>query len=246
MAVSRLRPTHRKATGRGCRVDRSRGGFAAVVRRRLAAGRNTMIVKLADLSHRERYAWMIASIIPRPIAWISTLSSDGVRNLAPFSFFNGICSDPPTVSIAIGRKRGGVRKDTLTNIEETGELVINIVPERLTEAMVASSGEYPSDVDEFEVAGVTAADSTDVRVPRVAEAELSFEAMLDRIIEVGEQPTALVLATLLTIHCSDAILDDDHLPDASKLSPVSRLGGQDYATLGTFVRIARPTIKDGR
>lgn len=212
---------------------------AAAGRRRPVAG-TMMILELDDLSQRDRYAWMITSIIPRPIAWVSTLSIDGVRNLAPFSFFNGICSDPPTVSIAIGRKRAGVRKDTLTNIEETRELVINIVPEKFTKEMVTTSGEYPPDVDEFEVAGLTAADSVHIRPPRVAQADLSFEAVLDRIVEVGEQPTALILARLLTIHCSDAILGENGLPDPRRLAPISRLGGHDYATLGELLRIERP------
>lgn len=199
-----------------------------------------MFITLDTLSHRDRYAWMISSVIPRPIAWVSTISADGVPNLAPFSYFNGVCSDPPTVTIAIGRKRGGVKKDTLANIEETGELVINLVSEPMLQKMVLTSGEYEPDVDEFEVAQLTRVASTIVKPPRVDEAQLSFESRLVQVIEVGKQPTALVLAELIAVHCDEEILDSAGFPDAAKLAPVSRLGGQWYATLGDLKRVDRP------
>jgi len=199
-----------------------------------------MFTPLNTLPHRDRYAWMISSVVPRPIAWVSTLSKEGVCNLAPFSYFNGVCSDPPIVSIAIGRKRGGVKKDTLTNIEETGELVINVVSASLLERMVATSGEYAPEVDEFEVAGLTPVPSSMVQPPRVREALLSFEAKLVRVVEVGAQPTGLVLAELIAVHCDDSILDAGGFPDPSKLNPISRLGGQYYANLGELTVIDRP------
>lgn len=200
-----------------------------------------MIIEFETLRHRDRYAWMIASIVPRPIAFVSTISSDGIVNLAPFSYFNGVSASPPIVSIAIGSKRGGVLKDTLRNIESTNELVVNIVTESMAEAMVKCSGEWPSDVNEFDISGLTPLPSIRVRPPRVAESPLSMECRLVQIVRVGEPSTAIVLAEVQLMHADESVLTNG-LPDPEKLRPLARLGGDLYASLGEFRSIPRPVI----
>ena len=114
-----------------------------------------MEIELNQLSTRERYAWMIGTIIPRPIAFVSTVSHDGILNLAPFSYFNGVSSTPPALSVSIGPKRGGLQKDTIRNVEATGAVVVNIVSESFAEAMVKTASDWPADVSEFDVSGLT-------------------------------------------------------------------------------------------
>ncbi len=211
-----------------------------------------MMKTMDDLTTRERYALMIASILPRPIAFVSTLSRDGVENLAPFSFFNGVCASPPLVSLAIARKARGVAKDTFRNIEDTGELVVNLVTEAMAERMVVASGDWPPEVSEFDRAGFGRAPSSVVKPPRVLESPLSMECRLHTIVPVGAplategggevSGTALILAEILVMHVDDAVLGDRGLPDPDKLKPLARLGGLGYAGISAVRNIARPEV----
>ncbi len=201
-----------------------------------------MIIDFRTLPPRDRYRWMIASVVPRPIAFVSTISNEGQTNLAPFSYFNGVSSDPPVVSIAIGTKAGGVVKDTLRNIEQNGELVINIVSEEIAEPMVLCSGEWPSEQSEFDLSGLTAVPSQLVKPPRVGESPLSLECRLLQVVKVGEPATSLVLASVLMLHVDDEMLVDG-LPDPARLRPLARLGGNSYARLGELFEISRPRVK---
>ncbi len=198
-----------------------------------------MILDPDELSRLDRYRWMIGAIVPRPIAFVSTVSPEGVTNLAPFSFFNGICSTPPILSLAIGRKKGGEPKDTLRNLTQTGELVVNLVTEPMGQAMVATSGNWPAEVSEFAECGFSEAPSQKVRAPRVAQSPLSLECSLVQTLEVGAIPTTLVLAEVQLIHVADEVLVDG-FPDPAKLAPLGRLGGQSYAGLGPVIQIDRP------
>ena len=200
-----------------------------------------MIIDLGLLPTRERYAWMTATVLPRPIAFISTVSPEGVVNLAPFSYFNGVSSTPPVLSVAIGPKRGGVSKDTIRNIEATGELVINVVPRAIAELMVKTSGDYDPDVSEFDVSGLTRVPSQLVRPPRVGECPIAFECRCLQVVKVGAQDmaTSLVLAEVVLLHVSDDVLTDGRV-DPRKVDPVARLGGSLYATLGEVWSIQRP------
>lgn len=193
-----------------------------------------MHVDAKDLSGKLRYFWMISSIVPRPIAWVSTISSTGVANLAPFSYFNGVCSNPPILSIAVGRRRNGEPKDTHRNAEATRELVVNLVPEEQAQKMVETSIDWPPDRSEFEAAGLTMHASDLVRPPRVMESSLSMECRLHQVVPVGD--TVLLLAEILRFHAKDSILTDG-MPDPAKLKPVSRLGGNLYATLGSVFEL---------
>lgn len=200
-----------------------------------------MIIDPGPLPTRERYAWMTATVLPRPIAFVSTVSPDGVVNLAPFSYFNGVSSTPPILSVAIGPKRGGVSKDTIRNIESTGELVINVVPRAIAELMVKTSGDYDPDVSEFDVSGLTRVPSQLVRPPRVGECPIAFECRCLQVVKVGAPnlATSLVLAEVLLLHVADDVLTDGRV-DPRKVDPVARLGGSLYATLGEVWEIPRP------
>lgn len=192
-----------------------------------------------SLPARERYKWLISSIVPRPIAFVSTVSPAGIHNLAPFSYFNGVSSRPPIVSIAIGVKRDGTPKDTLRNIEATGELVINVVTEAIATPMVLTSGEYPYEESEFEISGLTALASTAVKPPRVKECPIQLECRLEQVIRVGDDPIGLVLARVELMHVDDGVLTAGTV-DPLKLKPLSRLGGNLYAALGELMELARP------
>lgn len=198
-----------------------------------------MYIDLDQLHRRERYQWMISSIVPRPIALVSTISAAGVPNLAPFSWFNGVSSEPPLVSLAIGTRRKGLLKDTINNLNEVGELVIHLVTESMLDPMVLASGEWDPEVNEIDLARLTPVAATHVRPWRVIESPLAFECVLERIVPIGDPPTSLVLARVLGIEVHEAVLRDG-LPAPELLQPVSRLGGDLYATLGTLLDRKRP------
>jgi len=196
-----------------------------------------MIIKPEALHVREIYQWMIGCIMPRPIAFVSTLSRDGVLNLAPFSYFNGVTSNPPTLCFAPARKRDGSKKDTLINIEQTKEFVVKTVHEDLLQPMKRTAEPVAPEIDEFYAAGLTPAPSQRVRVPRVAEALISMECRLYRIVEVGPAQVGagfLVIGEVLLFHVADRILTDGKI-DPSKFRPLGRLNGKDYTTLGNII-----------
>ncbi len=190
------------------------------------------------LSSRERYRWLTASVIPRPIAFVSSLSPEGHPNLAPFSFFNGVCTSPPVVAISMGKRKGGEKKDTLRNIEETREFVVNIVTEALAEQTERSSEDLPPESDEFTFTGLTPVPSVLVNPPRVAECPLSLECRLFQSIPIGESSSTLVLGEVVSIHADEKILTEG-LPDPEKLLPLGRLGGGAYAGLGNLIHIPK-------
>ena len=198
-----------------------------------------MYLDLDAMHRRERYQWMIGSVIPRPIALVSTISAAGVANLAPFSWFNGVSADPPLLSIAIGTKRRGVIKDTVNNLRENGELVIHLVTEAMLDPMVIASGEWPAESSEFDLARFTRVASRHVAPPRVAESPLAFECRVESIVEIGEPVTSLVLARVLGIEVDESVMRDG-LPAPDLLQPIARLGGDLYATLGTLLSRTRP------
>lgn len=194
------------------------------------------------LGTRDMYEWMITTIIPRPIAWVSTISPDGVTNLAPFSFFQGVCARPPTLLFCPANDRRGNPKDTLRNIRETREFVVNLVSSAQVEAMNATSATLPYGESEFARFGVDPVPSRRVRPPRVSGSPVAFECELDRIIDVGEGPVAghVVLGRIVQFHVDDAVLGSDGKPDPERLGLVGRLGRDEYAELGSRFRLSRP------
>ncbi len=193
------------------------------------------------LDRKAAYRLMISVIVPRPIAWVSTLSPGGQANLAPFSFFNGISSQPPIVMLAVGSRKTG-RKDTWNNIEATGEFVVNVVVPEIVDAMVVSSGEYPPEVDEIQLAGLTPVPSTRVKPPRIAESPVQMECRLEKLVEVAG--TAIILGRVLLYHVKDDLMSEGRV-DPAKLRPVARLGDDFYSALGEIFRKSRPPHPTG-
>ncbi len=193
------------------------------------------------------YKLLIGCIVPRPIAWVSTLGADGVHNLAPFSFFMGVCPDPPTIAFSVGRRSGEGRtgpaglKDTVRNLEATGDFVVNVVDDALAERMNLTSGDYPPEVDEFKVAGLTAAPCLKARAPRVLEAPISMECRVAQILAVGRGPHSLVLGEVLHFHLRDDLYDDrTGRIDMRRLKPVGRLAGEMYTHVNDLFEMKRP------
>jgi flavin reductase (DIM6/NTAB) family NADH-FMN oxidoreductase RutF len=197
------------------------------------------------ISSGAAYQWMAATILPRPIAWVSTLNEDGSANLAPFSFFTGVGSEPPTCLICVsrkGRSDPGAKKDTWANVERTRELVINTVPDVLAAAMNVTSKEYARGVDEFAAAGVTKAASDLVAPPRVAEAPVALECRLLQIVEIGTvgEGTAIIICEILLWHVREDVLDAAGRVDYDKLDLVGRLGGAAYSRTRDRFDLLRP------
>ena len=190
------------------------------------------------LPTRDVYRFLISAVVPRPIAFVSTVNLAGRTNLAPFSYFNAIASEPPLVTIAIS-DRTGDPKDTLRNIRETQEFVVNVVTEPLLDAMVRTAGEWPSATSEFEKSGLTPAPSERVRPPYVAESPLQLECVLHREIPLGN--SILVVGEVILGRVSDEVMVEDRI-DPAKLAPVGRLGGELYAPLGPVLKRARPKV----
>jgi flavin reductase (DIM6/NTAB) family NADH-FMN oxidoreductase RutF len=179
----------------------------------------------AALSPRDAYRLMISCIAPRPIAFVTTLSRDGASNLAPFSFFNGVTSDPPVLSISVSTKKDGSRKDTWRNIEETGEFVVNVVVPDLMDAVIVGARELPHGVSELEMSKLPTLPSVRVKPPRLADSPVQMECTLLKIVEVEE--TGLILGRVVMFHAKDEVLDAGRV-DPRRVTFVGRLGGDTY------------------
>jgi len=201
-----------------------------------------MIIDFLKLAPRESYPWLINAINPRPIAWVSTISAAGKTNLAPFSFFQGVCASPPTLLFTGANDRTGRKKDTILNVEQVPEFVVNVVPYALREPMNLSSAALPHGESEFEKFAIATAPSALVKPPRVAASPVSFECKLDRIVRVGEGPLAgnVVFGTILCAHVSEAVVTDGAL-DPRKLDTIGRMGGDYYTRTTELFTIKRPT-----
>lgn len=189
------------------------------------------------------YKIMIGSIVPRPIGWISSLSQEGKANLAPFSFFNAVCANPPTILFCPGvRSSDRQPKDTLFNVRETGEFVVNIVTAPLAQAMNVTSTELPGEIDEFIVAGLTKSPSMVIRPPRVAESPVHFECRVHQIIEIGTEPGggSVVIGDVVHIHVDQDVLFGTDKIDPQRLKAVGRMGGPTYCHTNDLFDMIRP------
>lgn len=187
------------------------------------------------------YKLLIGSVVPRPIAFVSTVSTDGVRNLAPFSFFNVICAEPPTVCFSTGFRIPS--KDTLANVKATGEFVVNIVSEEIAEQMNLCSGEYTAGVDEFQVSGLTAVASDMVKPPYVLESHVNMECRLVQTVEVSTRPMGgtLIIGEVLRFHIDGEIVANFRV-DPDKLRAIGRMGGNEYTRTRDRFQMIRPQL----
>ncbi len=188
-----------------------------------------MEINVKDLEPSMIYKMMISSIVPRPIAWVSTISKEGILNIAPFSYYAGISSVPPLVMISIGKKETKEKKDTWQNIEETGEFVINIVTKELVDKMNITSLPFEKEIDEFEKAGLTPIDSDFIKAPRIKESPVNIECRKFEIIEIGKM--GMVLGEILKFHIRDDLINEKGYIDTTKLEIVGRLGGANYCLI---------------
>jgi flavin reductase (DIM6/NTAB) family NADH-FMN oxidoreductase RutF len=212
-----------------------------------------MHVNVSELPHRELYNILLSSVAPRPIAWVSTINAAGQPNLAPFSFFNCVCVSPPLLAFATSLRAPknssppadalGEGKDTLRNIRETKEFVINVVTYDLFQAMNLTSGEYEPAVNEFKLAGLTQQTSKVVRPPRVGESPVSFECKLRQILDFSSAPdgTSLVIGEIMAVHIDDAHLQDGRI-DRDSLDLIGRMGGIQYTRTTERMELARPKV----
>ena len=204
-----------------------------------------MILDPTTMDRRERNALINGLISPRPIAWVSSLAPDGTRNLAPFSFFGAFSFDPPTIGLGPG-SRQGVHKDSLHNINASGEFVVNMVDRRLAEVANACSAEFGADVDEWDVAGVTPVGSELVAPMRVAEAPAALECRVRQVLELGEPDRAsnnLIVAWIVRVHIRDDAMEGIH-PRPEVLDLVARLGADEWCTTRDRFTLARPGSTD--
>ena len=191
----------------------------------------TKTINPADLTPNEFYKFMIATIGPRPIAFASTIDAQGNVNLSPFSFFNVFGYNPPTLVFAPSINRHGHKKHTLLNVEEIGEVVINVVNYAMVEQMSLASAEFERGVNEFSKAGFTAVASDKIRPPRVAESPAAYECIVTKIIATGDGAGAghLVICEVVMAHLHDAIFDEKGTVDPHRVDLIGRLGGDWYA-----------------
>lgn len=203
-----------------------------------------MRVDPAAASARDVYKLMISCIVPRPIAWVSTISPRGVPNLAPFSFFNGVGANPPTVVFCPVNRRDGSKKDTLVNIEATPEFVVNVVPFSLAAPMNDTSADLPYEVNEFESAGIVATPSVKVKPPRVKDAPVHLECVLHQIVNVGSGALGanLVIGRIVFIEIADTVLGADGQIDPAKLDAIGRMGGSGYCRTTERFELPRPIV----
>ncbi len=192
------------------------------------------------------YKLLIGSVVPRPIGWISSMDQEGNLNLAPFSFFNAVCGNPPHVLFSpMIRSTDQKVKDTLHNVRATSEFVVNIVTEDLAEAMNLSSAELPAEVDEFSIANLISTPSAIVQVPRVALSPIHFECKVTHIIDIGDQPGSgsVVIGRVVHIHVDESVLLGEDKIDLEKLKPIGRLAGSSYCRVTDVFQMQRPPSK---
>lgn len=194
------------------------------------------------MSERENYKFLTGSIIPRPVALVTTLSDKGIINIAPFSYFNIVSASPPMISLSIQR-RNGIQKDTARNAINKGEFVVHITDENNVEAANKTASELPSDESELPLSGLTSIESSSISVPGIREAKIRFECLLEQTLSLGgtdsEPGCDLLIGRVTAYHIEPTLYHEGRI-DANGLKPVSRLAGNHYAKLGETFSLVRP------
>jgi len=203
---------------------------------------NYTTLTTSERDNRANFHTLLSCVLPRPIAFVSTISADGVFNLAPFSFFNAVGSNPAAIIFSPATKADGTQKDTIVNLRSVGEMVVHVVPHTIGEAMNRASAAFGPDVDEFDAAGFTPLPSRFVRPPRVAESPVQMECKLVQIVKVGEGPLSanICIGEVLCFHVADGFLTDGGTVDVAKIDLIGRMGGDWYSTIRDRFEMAKP------
>lgn len=201
-----------------------------------------LIIDPGTQTERENYKLLTGSIIPRPIAFITSLSRNGVLNAAPYSYFNIVTANPPMISVSIQRKNGAY-KDIARNIIETGSFVVHITDESYIEAINKTAANLPAEESEVELAKLTLVPSNKIKTPGVKEAKIRMECRLEKNIELGGSSAGpacdLIIGEVMCFHIAEELFEDGRI-DAYQLQPVSRLAGNNYSSLGEQFTLERP------
>jgi flavin reductase (DIM6/NTAB) family NADH-FMN oxidoreductase RutF len=200
-----------------------------------------MEVATSDLEPGSAYKLLTACVVPRPIAWITSMTEGGLVNLAPFSCYTIVCTDPPILSVTFGPRPSG-RKDTVRNILRTREFVINIATDGLLRQVHASGEECGPDISEAAALGLKLNSSTDVSCPRIANSPVQMECRLERTIELGARKDLVVFGEVVRFHVRDDLYVNGKI-DVHRLSPLARLGGPNYARLSELISMPAATLK---
>jgi len=196
-------------------------------------------LRTVDLAGPAAYKLLTGVVVPRPIAWISTRSTSGTVNVAPFSSFNYVADTPPMLAVNIGLHDDGCMKDTARNIRETGEFVVNVTTREALQTMNASSARYPADASEAEQLDIALVPGQEVGAPRVALSPVQMECRLSHIVPLGKGGNTLYIGEVVVFHLANRVYDGRHV-DSVAIDPVARLGGPFYAALGEIFKLKRP------
>lgn len=201
-----------------------------------------MLIDISQTNALDVYRLLISVVTPRPIAWVTSLDAEGRVNLAPFSFFNVFGADPPVVVFAPNRKRDGSKKDTLHNVETTGQFVVNAAVADLAVEVNLSSKELPAGESEVDLTGLSVLPSIKVKPPRLAESPVSLECLLRQVLPIGQGPLSanLVIGEVVMMHVAERILDERGRVDPRKLRTIARLGGDFYCHTSDLFQMQRP------
>jgi len=192
-------------------------------------------IDLDALSRADRYKVLTGAVIPRPIAFVTTLGPGGIVNAAPFSQFVILAVDPGLLAFSIGPKPGGP-KDTLTNVKALPEFVINMVPQGWEEIVQEASEELPLEISEVEKLGLKTIASTHVRPPRLSGTKIQFECRLEQILQFGDAPNNFVVGRVVAMHVESGLAKDSKI-DPKSYAPIARIGGRNYVRLGDIVKV---------
>jgi flavin reductase (DIM6/NTAB) family NADH-FMN oxidoreductase RutF len=203
-------------------------------------------IRFADITAREAYKVMIGTVVPRPIAWVTTVSPEGVFNAAPYSFFNCLSADPPILALGVENKPDRRFKDTAYNIRQTEAFTVNIVDVANTPAMAATAAPFDAETDELEMAGLTAIPGETVPCPRIKEAPVAFECRLHLSLALSAA-REIILGRIVMAHVREDIIDlGTYYSDPARLDAVGRMGGDSYATTRDVFDLPTPSVEDVR
>lgn len=196
-----------------------------------------MTIDPRTLSPREAYNILVSAVVPRPIAFVTSMNSRNIVNAAPYSFFNALTGSPPLIMISVGRKKGEM-KHTAENILRQKEFVVNLVTDELVHSMNISSADFPEGTSEIEQAKLTLVASTVIRTPRIAASKVNIECVLHKHLEIGTDPTDLIIGEIVQFHVKDEVFSNGAI-DQGKLRPIARMGGNFYSRASDVFELER-------